>query len=188
MLKSTSQREHDQVRIYTFNRCGWNTDKPFSYLAPVLYQNTMGMSRNLSLILGGATAIVFLFASVLPLWVCHNALHWQDQSEPSSQTVDRFGRRPLLMISAAGQSFCFMMTAILLSIGTRPTAYGATAMIFLFQICLGAGYLPIVSLYSSPQRQISFIFDLALAIPIWDLNDSHSFEGRCHWRVHTMDG
>lgn len=49
------------------------------------------------------------------------------------------------MGSAAGQAFCFAMTAILLSIDTTGSAYGATAMVFLFQIALGVGFLPIVS-------------------------------------------
>ncbi|KAL0952866.1 hypothetical protein HGRIS_007086 [Hohenbuehelia grisea] len=101
-----------------------------NYLAPVVYQNTMGLSRDLSLILGGCTAITYMVASFIPLW-----------------TVDRFGRRPLLMTSAAGLSVCFIVAAALLSTGTRPAAFGATAMVFLFQIFLGIGYLPIPWLY-----------------------------------------
>ncbi|KAF8153924.1 general substrate transporter [Crassisporium funariophilum] len=101
-----------------------------NYLAPVVYQNTMGLSRNLSLILGGFTAVTYLFASFIPLW-----------------TVDRYGRRPLLMTSAAGLSLCFILAAILLSTGTKPAAFGATAMVFIFQIFLGIGYLPIPWLY-----------------------------------------
>lgn len=40
---------------------------------------------------------------------------------------------------------CFILASILLSIGTKGAAYGATAMVFIFQIFLGIGYLPIVS-------------------------------------------
>ena len=49
------------------------------------------------------------------------------------------------MISATGLSVCFIIASILLSIGTLSAAYGATAMVFIFQIFLGIGYLPIVS-------------------------------------------
>ncbi|KAI0071993.1 general substrate transporter [Panus rudis PR-1116 ss-1] len=101
-----------------------------NYLAPIVYQNTMGLSRNLSLILGGATACTFMLASFLPLW-----------------TIDRYGRRALLMISSSGLSLCFLLTAVLLSTGTKPAAFGATAMIFIFQIFLGIGFLPIPWLY-----------------------------------------
>ncbi|KAJ7819184.1 general substrate transporter [Mycena olivaceomarginata] len=92
---------------------GVNVMQQFTgYLAPVVYQNTMGLTRDLSLILGGCTAITYMLASFIPLW-----------------TVDRYGRRPLLMFSAAGLSLCFILAAILLSTGTKPAAYGATAMI-----------------------------------------------------------
>ncbi|KAH7908218.1 general substrate transporter [Hygrophoropsis aurantiaca] len=101
-----------------------------NYLAPVVYQGTMGLSRNLSLILGGCTAVTFMFASFIPLW-----------------TVDRYGRRMLLMVSAAGLSLCFILTAVLLSTGSKPAAYGAAAMVFLFQVFLGIGFLPIPWLY-----------------------------------------
>lgn len=58
------------------------------------------------------------------------------------------------MISATGLSLCFILASILLSIGTRPTAFGATAMVFIFQIFLGIGYLPIVSIqYTKANRK-----------------------------------
>ncbi|CDO71066.1 hypothetical protein BN946_scf184844.g70 [Trametes cinnabarina] len=101
-----------------------------NYLAPVVYQNTMGLTRNLSLILGGFTSVTYMIASFIPLW-----------------TVDRFGRRVLLMTSATGLSVCFIIASILLSVGTKSAAYGATAMVFIFQIFLGIGYLPIPWLY-----------------------------------------
>ncbi|KIY62664.1 general substrate transporter [Cylindrobasidium torrendii FP15055 ss-10] len=101
-----------------------------NYLAPIVYQNTMGLTRNLSLILGGATSVTYMLASFIPLW-----------------TVDRFGRRPLLMISATGLSTCFVIAAALLSTGSLSAAYGATAMVFIFQIFLGIGFLPIPWLY-----------------------------------------
>jgi MFS family permease len=92
----------------------------------------MNLSRNLSLILGGCTSLTYLAASFIPLW-----------------TVERFGRRALLIFSAAGLSLCFILAAILLSFGTKSTAYGATAMVFIFQIFLGIGWLPIPWFYPS---------------------------------------
>ena len=97
-----------------------------NYYAPVVYQNAMQLSRNLSLILGGCTALVYLVGSIIPLW-----------------SMDVFGRRMSLMFSAAGMSFCFIITAILLSINTRPGAYAGTVFVFIFQLFLGVGYLPV---------------------------------------------
>lgn len=97
-----------------------------NYYAPVVYQNAMGLSRNLSLILGGCTSLTYLGGSFIPLW-----------------SMDRFGRRASLMFSAAGLSFCFVMASILLSLDSKQCAYAATAFVFLFQIFLGVGYLPV---------------------------------------------
>lgn len=103
-----------------------------NYYAPVVYQSTMGLSRNLSLILGGCTTLVYLVGSVIPLW-----------------SMDKFGRRTALMVSASGLCFCFVMASILLSTGTTACAYAATAFVFLFQLFLGVGYLPVPWFYPS---------------------------------------
>lgn len=103
-----------------------------NYYAPVIYTNAMHLSRNLSLILGGCTSLTYLLGSILPLFV-----------------ADHFGRRTLLMFSAAGLCMCFALAAILLSIGTVSAAYGATAMAFLFQIFMGIGWLPVPWFYPS---------------------------------------
>ncbi|KIX02623.1 uncharacterized protein Z518_08565 [Rhinocladiella mackenziei CBS 650.93] len=103
-----------------------------NYYAPVIYQNEMNLSRNLSLILGGCTEVTYLVGSALPLFV-----------------MDRFGRRILLMISSAGLCFCLVMVSILLSIRSKGTAYAATAHIFLYQLCYGVGWLPVPWFYPS---------------------------------------
>ncbi|RPA91539.1 general substrate transporter [Choiromyces venosus 120613-1] len=82
-----------------------------NYYTPVVYQSTMGLSRNMPLILGGATSMTYLVGSIIPLFIVHH-----------------FGRRPLPMFSSAGLCFCFSMAAILLSIGTVSAAYGACSM------------------------------------------------------------
>jgi nitrate/nitrite transporter NarK len=92
----------------------------------------MGLSRPMSLLLGGCTSLTYLLGSCIPLW-----------------TIDRFGRRALLLFSSAGLCLCFSLASILLSTGKRPEAYGATAMVFLFQIFLGIGWLPIPWFYPS---------------------------------------
>lgn len=40
-----------------------------NYYAPVVYQQTMRLSRTLSFILGRYTSLTYLVGSIIPLWV-----------------------------------------------------------------------------------------------------------------------
>lgn len=97
-----------------------------NYYAPTVYENAMGLSRNLALILGGCTSLAYLVGSIIPLW-----------------SMDVLGRRSSLMISASGLCVCFALVAGLLSVGSTDCAYAATVFVFIFQIFLGIGYLPV---------------------------------------------
>lgn len=102
-----------------------------NYYAPVIFQNSMGLTRNLSLILGGAAQCTYLVGSAIPVLL-----------------MDRFGRRALLLSCTVGLCFCFVMVSILLSLeGNRQAAYGATAFIFIFQLVYGIGWLPVPWFY-----------------------------------------
>ncbi|KAL4746093.1 hypothetical protein BDW72DRAFT_210763 [Aspergillus terricola var. indicus] len=103
-----------------------------NYYGPVMFQTTMNMGRNLSMILGGAIQCTYLVGSAIPVLL-----------------MDRFGRRTLLMICSVGLCFCFVMVSILLSLGSTNAAYGATAFIFIFQIFYGIGWLPVPWFYPS---------------------------------------
>ncbi|KAF2089485.1 hypothetical protein K490DRAFT_72240 [Saccharata proteae CBS 121410] len=82
------------------------------YYAPVVDQQNRRLSRTISLILGGCTSLKYLVGPLIPL--C---------------SVDRFGRRALLMFFSSGLCFCSSTASILLSIGTQSTARGSTAII-----------------------------------------------------------
>ncbi|KAK7753270.1 hypothetical protein SLS62_004789 [Diatrype stigma] len=101
-----------------------------NYYAPVIFQTSMGMSRRLSLILGGAAQCTYLVGSAIPVLL-----------------MDRYGRRTLLMVCSAGLCVCFVMVAVLLSLGSQEAAYGATAFIFIFQLFYGVGWLPVPWFY-----------------------------------------
>ena len=101
-----------------------------NYYAPVIFQDTMGMTRNLSLILGGCIQCTYLVGSAIPVLL-----------------MDRMGRRTLLMLCSAGLCLCFVVVTILLSTGSRGAAYGATAFIFLYQLFYGVGWLPVPWFY-----------------------------------------
>lgn len=92
----------------------------------------MGLSRNLSLLLGGCAQCTYLVGSAIPVLL-----------------MDRYGRRTLLMLCSAGLCLCFVMVTILLSLETTGAAYGAVAFIFIFQLCYGIGWLPVPWFYPS---------------------------------------
>ena len=97
----------------------------------------MGLSRQLSLILGGAAQCTFLVGSAIPVLL-----------------MDRFGRRSLLMACSAGLCLCFICVAGLLSNpvdGRVPEGrgYAAVAFIFIFQLFYGVGWLPVPWFYPS---------------------------------------
>lgn len=103
-----------------------------NYYLPSILQNDMGISRNLSLVLGGCAQCTYLVGSAIPVFL-----------------MDRYGRRSLLMWCSAGLCLCFVMVTILLSVGSAGAAYAAVAFIFVFQLCYGVGWLPVPWFYPS---------------------------------------
>ncbi|PPJ56926.1 hypothetical protein CBER1_02242 [Cercospora berteroae] len=104
-----------------------------NYYAPVIFQDSMGMTRNMALILGGAAQCTYLVGSAIPVFL-----------------MDRFGRRALLLSCTAGLCICFVAVSALLSQASetnRGPAYGATAFIFIFQLVYGIGWLPVPWFY-----------------------------------------
>jgi len=70
-----------------------------NYLAPVVYKQVIGGSRQLSLIRGGATAMTLLACSIVPIWV-----RIPPRCSPHYAAVDRYSRRPILTIFFAGHA------------------------------------------------------------------------------------
>lgn len=103
-----------------------------NYYLPVILTGSMGLARDLSLVLAGCAQCTFLAGSAIPVFL-----------------MDRYGRRSLLMACSAGLCLCFIMVAILLSTGATGPAYAAVAFIFIFQIVYGIGWLPVPWFYPS---------------------------------------
>lgn len=92
------------------------------WLASVLQLN-VGLSRNLSLLLGGVINTMFIIGSLFP-----------------SFFLDRYGRRKPMMWGSAGLGLCMMMISILLSFQDRggpvakATSSASVAFFFLYMV------------------------------------------------------
>ncbi|KAB8218906.1 general substrate transporter [Aspergillus novoparasiticus] len=87
------------------------------YFVPTVLRNNVGMSAQLSQILGGCIQIMFMLGSLLPAFM-----------------LDRMGRRKTMMIGSFGLGVCMLMVAALLSQVNEPngTAYASASVTFFF--------------------------------------------------------
>lgn len=56
-----------------------------TYYAPSIFQQSVGLSHDLSMLLAGFNGVAYFFSSLIPIWV-----------------IDRLGRRKLMLFAAAG--------------------------------------------------------------------------------------
>ncbi|KAI0015254.1 general substrate transporter [Xylariomycetidae sp. FL0641] len=95
-----------------------------TYYAPVIFQDTLGMSRNLSLLLTGFNGLEYWLATFIPI-----------------PLVDRIGRRPILLACALGQSVSMAILAGCIAYPDNKIAgYVAAVFLFVFNTFLAIGY------------------------------------------------
>lgn len=104
-----------------------------TYYAPVIFQQSVGMPHNLSLLLAGFNGVAYWVSSLVPIW-----------------TIDRLGRRKLMLFAAAGQCVCMAVLAGTVSNGSMPAGIVATVMLFLFNFFFAVGLLAIPWLRKYP--------------------------------------
>jgi MFS family permease len=103
------------------------------YYSTTLFSAQLGFSSTLSYILAGCLQFTLVIGSL----IC-------------SFTVDRYGRRPLMLISAALTSISMACLAGLTSNPNNSTALkAATFFVFFFETCYCLGFLGIPFLYAS---------------------------------------
>ncbi|KAJ4396991.1 hypothetical protein N0V93_001215 [Gnomoniopsis smithogilvyi] len=96
------------------------------YITSVLEQN-VGLSRNLSLLLGGVINLMFPIGSLWPTFL-----------------LDKYGRRKPMMWGSFGLGICMMMISILLSFQNqggqlaKSTSAASVAFFFLYMLIFGA--------------------------------------------------
>ena len=94
--------------------------------APVIFQQSVGMPHNLSLLLAGFNGIAYFLSSLIPIWI-----------------IDRLGRRKLMLFAASGQCVCMAVLAGTVSDGGRAAGIVAIVMLFLFNFFFAVGLLAI---------------------------------------------
>ncbi|KAF4992566.1 hypothetical protein FDECE_13678 [Fusarium decemcellulare] len=97
-----------------------------TYYAPVIFQQSVGMSHDLSLLLAGFNGIAYFLSSLIPIWI-----------------IDRLGRRKLMLFAAAGQCACMAILAGTVSTGQAAPGIVAIVMLFLFNFFFAVGLLAI---------------------------------------------
>ncbi|KAL1625472.1 hypothetical protein SLS56_007366 [Neofusicoccum ribis] len=100
------------------------------YYFPILFEESIGETANMSLLLGGINMIVYsIFATV------------------SWFIIERTGRRRLFLIGTIGQCLSMVLVFACLIPGTTSAAKGAAVGLFLYIAFFGATWLPLPWLY-----------------------------------------
>ena len=103
------------------------------YYSTVLFENSIGLTGKLPLILGGVFATIYALSTI-----------------PSFFLIDRLGRRALFLIGATGQGISFTITFACLipdNGQNKETAKGAAVGIFLFIVFFAFTILPLPWIY-----------------------------------------
>ncbi|RYP25579.1 hypothetical protein DL768_011456 [Monosporascus sp. mg162] len=97
-----------------------------TYYAPVIFEQSVGISHDLALLLAGFNGVAYFLSSLIPIWI-----------------IDRLGRRKLMLFAAGGQCACMAVLAGTVSNGTKPAGLVAIVMLFLFNFFFAVGLLAI---------------------------------------------
>ncbi|KAK2044670.1 general substrate transporter [Colletotrichum somersetense] len=130
-IQAAIREEREAANAGSFRAMFKNGDQKFFYrtmlgYAPVIFQESVGMSHSLSLLLAGFNGIAYFFSSLIPIWI-----------------IDRLGRRKLMLFAAAGQCACMAVLAGTVSNGSVPAGIVAIVMLFLFNFFFAVGLLAI---------------------------------------------
>lgn len=100
------------------------------YYLPVLFEDSLGQSRTLSLILGGVNMVVYSIFAASSWWL-----------------IEHVGRRKLFLWGTVGQCLSMVIVFACLIPGTPGPAKGAAFGLFAFIAFFGATWLPLPWLY-----------------------------------------
>jgi Sugar (and other) transporter len=102
-----------------------------TYYAATIYHNSIGLSGFVSRILAACNGTEYFIASWLPVFIC-----------------ERVGRRPLMLVGAAGMSFSMIVLAVATSyMGQSGPGIVAATFLFVFNTFFAWGWLGMTWLY-----------------------------------------
>ncbi|GAM86250.1 hypothetical protein ANO11243_042620 [Dothideomycetidae sp. 11243] len=102
------------------------------YYVPILFQDSLGMTHDKSLLLGGVNMIAYATFSLVSFWC-----------------IERIGRRKLFLIGSAGQCLSMVIVFGCLIPGTPAAGKGAALGLFMYIAFFGATYLTVPWLYAA---------------------------------------
>ncbi|KAB8264562.1 hypothetical protein BDV32DRAFT_160100 [Aspergillus pseudonomiae] len=97
-----------------------------TYYNTVIFEKSVGMTHNLALLLAGFNGVAYFVSTLVPIW-----------------TIDRLGRRKLMLFAVVGQGACMAILAGTVADGGHAAGLVATVMLFLFNFFFGVGLLAI---------------------------------------------
>ena len=101
---------------------------------PYVAHNEIGLSENLSQIMGGIGAVIYFVASFPPMVF-----------------VERLGRRKCLMFGSAAMCVCWTLLIIFLALGeqhnNKGLLYAGIVMMYIYQICFAFSWLSVPWIY-----------------------------------------
>ncbi|GAA5838561.1 hypothetical protein JCM3766R1_006011 [Sporobolomyces carnicolor] len=100
------------------------------YFCPVIFEEYLGLSRTLSLILGGVNVTIYAASACASYF-----------------TIETLGRRKMFLIGSWGQCLSMVITFACLIPGTAEAAKGAVFGLFLFLFFFGSTWLELPWLY-----------------------------------------
>lgn len=101
-----------------------------TYYAATIYQNEIGLSPSVSRVLAAANGTEYFLASWIAVF-----------------TIEKFGRRQLMLFGAVGMSFSMVILAIMTKIGGTAPGIVAAVFLFIFNSFFAVGWLGMTWLY-----------------------------------------
>lgn len=110
----------------------WSGVCSIGYYISYLFETSVGLSHNLSLLLSGFNGLWYLVSSFLPFFI-----------------IQKLGKRNMLMIGAFGMFGCFLTMSLTIRSGTYGASIVCVIAFFLYYSFFAIGFLAIPWLYSA---------------------------------------